>query len=80
MNRLLSLIKFILEFKAWKRPKDEKQAVLEYKRRGYLFIMQKNSVGKMRTKKPMRDLRHHFQLNGLGPQNYMGPIVSQKTK
>lgn len=39
LNRLLCLIRFILDYKAWKRPKDERQALLEYKRRGYLFIM-----------------------------------------
>lgn len=54
---LLAMIRFVLEYKAWKRPKTEKQALLEYRRRGYLFIMEKNSCARMRTKKPLRDLR-----------------------
>ena len=40
LAKLVVLLQFVTDYKAHKKPKDEKQQLLEYKRRGYLFIMQ----------------------------------------
>ena len=64
----VQVIKYIVTAKASKVPKDEHQELIEYKRRGYLFIIEQ-STSKKRAGRQMRDLSNHFKLKGISTLN-----------
>lgn len=68
LYELIKIIEFIADQRAKKYPKDEQQELIEYKRRGYLFIIEQ-STSKKRAGRQMRDLRNHFKLRGISAVN-----------
>lgn len=66
--QLVKIIEYIADQRSKKYPKDEQQELIEYKRRGHLFIIQQSS-SKKRAGRQMRDLRSHFKLRGISVVN-----------
>ena len=69
LNKLVDIIQFIVDYKAQKEPKDERQELIEYRRRGYLFIIKQSTSSRKRPGRQMRDLRNHFRMTGIGAHN-----------
>ena len=65
---MVKVVEYVADVLAKKYPKDEQQELIEYKRRGHLFIIQQ-STSKKRIGRQMRDLRSHFRLRGISVVN-----------